>query len=109
MKSTHTLAIMEVSPRAHAEIMAKLHDAGPDYQQRILDERDPGPVLDMQGIGIVASAAEGDPADIQITFTIPAGDQPVLRGMSVEALRDEMMLTGIWNKIAAQTWTALNG
>lgn len=50
MRQTHTYAVMEVSPRAYAEIAARLKAAG--YEAAFHDDRDHGVVLDMHGIAV---------------------------------------------------------
>lgn len=57
IRSTHTYAIMELSPAAYAEIRSKLIEAG--YSQSIMREGE----LDMDGLAVAleTAAPETDP------------------------------------------------
>ncbi len=62
LRSTHTYAVLEVSPEAFREIRAKLEAA--DYHHAIHENADDGPTIDMHGIGLaverqVPSASAG--------------------------------------------------
>jgi len=51
MRTTHTYAVMELSPQAYYEVGAKLHEAG--YEHAV--DKDTG-IFDMHGIGIGKAA-----------------------------------------------------
>jgi hypothetical protein len=55
LRTTHTYAIMVLSPKAYREIRQNLVDAG--WNQAIHDGSN-GEVLDMQGVGIMESEEE---------------------------------------------------
>lgn len=56
MKTTHTYAILEISPAAYDEIRSKLGAAGYESQ---FHEDDGQEVIDMHGIAVRASEPEG--------------------------------------------------
>lgn len=56
IRSTHTYAVLDVSPEAYAEIRRRLEEAG--YAHAFDDRNEGGEVIDMHGIALRAKVGE---------------------------------------------------